>query len=69
MEAQELINSLKKQPKWNFSTKKYQAVCSILGNVKSTCEKEFLTTENFYIVKESVRSPSALSQKVCYLGY
>lgn len=34
MEAQELINSLKKQPKWNFSTKKYQAVCSILGNVK-----------------------------------
>lgn len=54
MEAQELITSLKKQSKKNLSTKDFQKVCSILGNIKTTYEKEFITTHSFEAAKNSV---------------
>lgn len=54
MEAQELIKSLKKQVKGNLSTKDYQTACSILGNIKSAYENEFMTTQSFEIAKNSV---------------
>ena len=54
MEAQELFKSLKKQVKGILSTKDYQTFCSILGNIKSAYQKEFLTTDSFEIAKKSV---------------
>ena len=54
MEAQELITSLKKQVKKNLSTKDFQKVCSILGNIKTAYEKEFITTHSFEAAKNSV---------------
>lgn len=54
MEAQELITSLKKQVKKNLSIKDFQKVCSILGNIKTAYEKEFITTHSFEAAKNSV---------------
>lgn len=54
MEARELITSLKGQLKGNLSTKDYQTVCSILGNINSAYEKQFLTTESFEVAKNAV---------------
>lgn len=54
MDAQELIKSLKKQVKGNLSTKDYQTVCSIFGNIKSAYENEFLSTQSFEVAKGSV---------------
>ena len=54
MEAQELITSLKRKMKGNLSEKDYQIVCSILGNIKTAYEKEFLVTASFEVAKNSV---------------
>lgn len=64
MEAQELIKSLKKQVKDNLSTKDYQTVCSILGNIKSAYENEFLSTQSFEVAKDSVSKMQSCYSKL-----
>lgn len=64
MEAQELITSLKKQIKSNLSTKDYQTVCSILGNIESAYENEFITTQSFEAAKNSVSKMQSCYSKL-----
>lgn len=64
MEAQELITSLKKQIKSNLSTKDYQTVCSILGNIESAYENEFITTQSFEAAKSSVSKMQSCYSKL-----
>ena len=64
MEAQELITSLKKQFRGNLSTKDYQTVCSILGNIKSAYQTEFLPTESFEVAKKSVSKMQSCYSKL-----
>lgn len=64
MEAQELIMSLKKQAKENLSMKDFQTVCSILGNIKSAYEKEFLVTDYFEVAKNSVSKMQSCYSKL-----
>ena len=54
MDAQELIKSLKQQLRGHLSTKDYQTACSILGNIRSVYEKDFLPTYSFEVAKQSV---------------
>lgn len=67
MEAQELITSLKKQIKSNLSTKDYQTVCSILGNIESAYENEFITTQSFEAAKNSVSKMQSCYSKLLKL--
>lgn len=64
MEAQELITSLKKQIKSNLSTKDYQTVCSILGNIEFAYENEFITTQSFEAAKNSVSKMQSCYSKL-----
>lgn len=64
MEAQELITSLKKQVRGNLSTKDYQTVCSILGNIKSAYQTEFLITDSFEVAKKSVSKMQSCYSKL-----
>ena len=64
MEAQELITSLKKQIKSNLSIKDYQTVCSIIGNIESAYENEFITTQSFETAKNSVSKMQSCYSKL-----